>query len=251
MSNMLIYKPRGATYDLFNQRLSQQLAGLRAENNPDYNYSDHEHKALSPYDVFVGPPTDTSFGLSGVGVDKAIEKAGQEAVSSPGGTSVAPSGSIQELAKRIVDHPNITFDPPGTTQAPAQFQALSEGRPVQTGGGPGISSNLLGIIIGIADKFPIQISSYIRPEAGPAGHGAGRAVDIDGTDHSLGINGSDARSNKIVEAAISFIPDNGAFKLGFGRGNRTTPLSSIPGGGTKGTYDFDDNANHVHIQIDE
>jgi murein DD-endopeptidase MepM/ murein hydrolase activator NlpD len=91
MSGMLIYKPRGSTYDLFNQRISQQLAGLRAENNPDYNYGDYEHKALSPYDVYVGPPGDTSFGLSNIGVGQAVQQAGNTAATNSSGPGV-PSG---------------------------------------------------------------------------------------------------------------------------------------------------------------
>lgn len=245
MQGIALYKPPGTSYDAFNNHLSAELEGLGTEAK----WKDRDNK-LRPYDVFIKDPVAGTEGAVALGnaAGTATSSATAPGVVTTNGSSTKASGTIQELCQKIVSHPNITFDP---GRVRGQFEALSSGQPVQMGGGPGISANLLGIIVGIADRFPIQISSFIRPEAGPKGHGAGRAVDIDGTDRSLGINGSDARSNKIVEAAISMIPDDGSFKLGFGRGNRTTPLSSIPGGGTKGTYDFADNANHVHIQIDE
>lgn len=162
----------------------------------------------------------------------------------PGGPP--PSGTVQELAAQIYNHPSITFDYGKSGNIGTQFRILSEGGQLPMGC-PGSSprAELLGLIIGIANRFPIQISSFVRPGDGCGGHGGGFCVDIDGCDGSIGISGSDERSNKIVSTAIELMDTS--YSLGFGRGYRTTPLPPAPPG--KRVYDFNDNANHVHIQL--
>ena len=55
MQGFATYKPKGATYDLFNQDLSRELEGLRGEKNPGLEF--REDRRLSPYDVFEGLPS--------------------------------------------------------------------------------------------------------------------------------------------------------------------------------------------------
>lgn len=55
MQGMTFYKPKGQTLDIFNQTLSKDLEGLKAETDPKFGY--HEKTQLSPYDLFIGAPS--------------------------------------------------------------------------------------------------------------------------------------------------------------------------------------------------
>lgn len=155
MSGMLLYKPRGATYDLFNQRLSQQLAGLRSENNPEYNYSDHEHKALSPYDVFVGPPGDTSFGLSGVGVGAAVAQAGNTAATStttPTPTGTAGNGNVKMIWPTENHTVNSGYGPRGG--------GFHDGLDINSPSGSTVVAPLDGVVTPTNENFRQNIGGY-------------------------------------------------------------------------------------------
>lgn len=62
MQGFATYKPKGATYDLFNQDLSRELEGIRGEKNPGFEF--REDRRLSPYDIFEGEPSKNQ--LTGV-----------------------------------------------------------------------------------------------------------------------------------------------------------------------------------------
>lgn len=242
MQGIALYKPAGATYDAFNNHLSSELEKLGTEDK----WKDRANK-LTPYDVFIKDPTTTPTGTDTSNIASTAAQSSTSSdpsTSTPSGSSSVASGSLQELAGKVLNHPNVTFDP---GRVKSMFVDVAGGKSIPMGSGTAPDATLLGLVCGIADRMKIQISSWVRPEDGGQGHGGGRCVDIDGCDGSLGINGSDERSNKIVAAAIDLIPDDGSFTLGFGRGSRSTP---IPGGVRKGVYDFNDNPNHVHIQID-
>jgi hypothetical protein len=81
MQGRATYKPKGATLDLFNQALSKDFEGLRTEK---YFIED---KALSPYDVFVGVPSEDPDVVIGVGTPTA------PAPTTPG-TSGPPPGQL-------------------------------------------------------------------------------------------------------------------------------------------------------------
>jgi len=236
MQGVGLYKPAGYTYDVFNRELGNELQGLGQEAL----WTSRDDK-LMPYDVFLDDVNPNTAGASGIG-NSALS----------GSTSNGPStsviggivqGSVQDLCKQIVNHPNVSFDP---GRAQDQFKTFADGGTVPLSGGKTEpDKNLLGIVLTVANAMKIRISSFIRPES-PNSHGMGTCIDIWQIDGQA-TNGSDAAGNKMVEFVVNLIPDKGGFTIGFGRGLRQTPL---PGGGAKATYDFNDNANHVHMQID-
>lgn len=236
MQGIGLYKPAGYTYDVFNRELGNELQGLGQEAL----WTSRDDK-LSPYDVFLDPVNPNTAGAAGL-AGSAASSAG----SSGSSTSVIGgmvTGSVQDLCKQIVNHPNVSFDP---GRAQEQFKTFADGGSVPlTGGKTEPDKNLLGIVLAVANAMKIRISSFIRPES-PNSHGMGTCIDIWQMDGQA-TNGSDDAGNKMVNFVVNLIPDKGGFTIGFGRGNRTTPL---PGGGAKATYDFNDNANHVHMQVD-
>ena len=87
--------------------------------------------------------------------DKTKSAAGSgsgSTTSGPGAT--LPDGDVISLAKQIVDNPNITYDGD-------QFQNMANGQPAYTNSlGPiTVDKRLLQIILYIANKYPIYISS--------------------------------------------------------------------------------------------
>ena len=105
--------------------------------------------------------------------DKTKSAAGSgsgSTTSGPGAT--LPDGDVISLAKQIVDNPNITYDGD-------QFQNMANGQPAAYG--VTVDKRLLQVILYIAQKYPIYISSLVRedrPESWYSLHPVGEAVDI-------------------------------------------------------------------------
>lgn len=234
LQGVALYKPPGAMYDVFNQELSRELGAMGVENL----FTIRDNK-LNPYDVkFSDPDPSKSGGIAATAYNSASSTQPTGTYVNTGGK--AASGSVQELAQKIITHANITFDP---GRVRGQFETLASGQSIPlTAGKTEVDVRLLGLVIGAADQFHIQISSFIRPES-PTSHGAGFCIDIDFIDHKQ-TNGSDEHANKLVSAVIDMMDPS--WSIGFGRGTRSTPLPPHDG---KNVYDFPDNANHVHIQI--
>lgn len=233
MQGIALYKPAGYSYDIFNRELGNELQGLGQEAL--WNSRDEK---LNPYDVFLDEVDPNTAGIG----ETAVAASGSNGPS----TSVIGGivqGTVQDLCKQIVEHPNVSFDP---GRAQDQFKTFASGGTVPLAGGKTEpDKNLLGIVLSVANAMKIRISSFIRAES-PKSHGQGTCIDIWQID-GQGTNGSDAPGDKLVQFVVNLIPDKGGFTIGFGRGNRTTPL---PGGGAKATYDFLDNPNHIHMQVD-
>jgi hypothetical protein len=234
LQGVALYKPTGATYDAFNQELSKELGAMGQETL----FTRRDDK-LNPYDVVYADPDPSKAGnIASTAYTSASST--QPTGTYVGGTGKFVSGKVQDLAQKIITHPNITFDP-GNPRG--QFETLANGGSVPLSmGKTEVDVRLLGLVVGAADQFPIQISSFIRPES-PTSHGAGFCIDIDYIDHKQ-TNGSDELANKLVSAVIDMMDTS--WSIGFGRGTRSTPLPPANG---KNVYDFPDNPNHVHIQI--
>ena len=105
--------------------------------------------------------------------DKTKSAAGSGSGSTTSGPGAAlPDGDVISLAKQIVDNPNITYDGD-------QFQNMANGQPAAYG--VTVDKRLLQVILYIAQKYPIYISSLVRedrPESWYSLHPVGEAVDI-------------------------------------------------------------------------
>ena len=105
--------------------------------------------------------------------DKTKSATGTGSGSTTSGPGAAlPDGDVISLAKQIVDNPNITYDGD-------QFQNMANGQPAAYG--VTVDKRLLQVILYIAQKYPIYISSLVRedrPESWYSLHPVGEAVDI-------------------------------------------------------------------------
>ncbi|MFS8120688.1 MAG: hypothetical protein ACMG55_19700, partial [Microcoleus sp.] len=113
---------------------------------------------------------------------------------SPGGTpatttdTTLPTGTTKELAQKILDNANITFQ---TTVERAAMGIIAQTGKGTTCGSPVVSPKLLSVILAIADKYKVVVGVVVDGHNCNGGfHPKGAAVDINGINPLLGGGGT-------------------------------------------------------------
>ena len=160
--------------------------------------------------------------------------------SGPG--AALPDGDVISLAKQIVDNPNITYDGD-------QFQNMANGQPAAYG--VTVDKRLLQVILHIAKKYPIYISSLVRedsPDAWYSLHPVGEAVDIAMINGTATTGGDQNAIDMLQYLLDSKVLPQGAGIGQEGCGNRAG--SGMDGKlSSAGLVPHDDTCNHVHLAL--
>ncbi len=160
-------------------------------------------------------------------------------------SSVSVDGTVQELAKRLVDSGKLS-DQDGRYMS--QIKALANGN-----GSCKINPTILKMLVGIIEEgHTITMSSLNRrctgvlTASGSASYhyrdGGGHAVDVVSFD-GQGTNGGNAASVNYLKLALKYIPSGsgvGQFQAGGCGASFDFP---------EGISNFADSCNHVHIQV--
>ena len=160
--------------------------------------------------------------------------------SGPG--AALPDGDVISLAKQIVDNPNITYDGD-------QFQNMANGQPAAYG--VTVDKRLLQVILYMAQKYPIYISSLVRedtPDAWYSLHPVGEAVDV-AMINGAATTGGDQNAIDLLQYLIDgkALPQNAGIGQE-GCGNRAG--SGMDGKlSSAGLVPHDDTCNHVHLAL--
>ena len=177
--------------------------------------------------------------------DKTKSAAGSgsgSTTSGPGAT--LPDGDVISLAKQIVDNPNITYDGD-------QFQNMANGQPAYTNSlGPiTVDKRLLQIILYIANKYPIYISSLVRDNTNNYSlHPLGEAVDIAMINGTATTGGDQNAIDMLQYLLDGKVLPQGAGVGQEGCGNRAG--SGMDGKLTSaGLVPHDDSCDHVHLAL--
>jgi hypothetical protein len=162
--------------------------------------------------------------------------------SGPGAT--LPDGDVISLAKQIVDNPNITYDGD-------QFQKMANGQPayVNEDGEITVDKKLLQIILYIANKYPIYISSLVRDKTNNYSlHPLGEAVDI-AMINGTATTGGDQNAIDMLQ----YLLDGKVLPQGAGVGQEGCGNRAGSGMDSKlasaGLVPHDDSCDHVHLAL--
>jgi hypothetical protein len=178
---------------------------------------------------------------------------GSGGLTTQGAVGDIPAGSTQELAQRILDHPNISFQVmPVQENYMKRIASTGKG---DTCGSPTVSPTLLGVILALAEKYKIVVGVVVDGHSCNNGfHPKGMAVDLNGVNP---INGTGGTGNRIEWSA----QEQGILKRFY---EDAGPLLSKAGGGGlgqigcfKGTKPtkatgvayFNDTCHHIHMDV--
>lgn len=178
-----------------------------------------------------------------------------------GGVGDIPQGTTQELAQKILSHPNIDFQ-----VKPAQRDAMltiSQGGRATQCDGPKVSPVLLGVLLAMAEKYKIVVGVLVDGHECDGGfHPKGMAADLNGVKPLVGNTGSTGNSipggggkfdltaaqEKLVRefyndlgALLSQIGGGGMGQIGCFSGTKPTKANGV-------TY-FDDTCHHIHFDV--
>lgn len=183
--------------------------------------------------------------LGGSGATSSTNTDSSEDTTSTDPTSTMPSGSAQELAKKIVDSGKVS----GDSRYMGQIKAVANGD-----NSCHVSEKVLGLIVALSEKHTLHISSLNRKctnqltASGTGSHhyanGGGRAVDfsmVDGVAMTYSGRAKDIARDVFNEAA-QILPKNA--ELG------QINSCGVDGVNTNGiTKIVTDACNHIHIGI--
>lgn len=166
-----------------------------------------------------------------------------------------PTGTTQELAKRILNHPNISFQvEPRQSEAMEYIAKTGRGREC---GAPAVSSTLLGVLLAAAEKYKIVIGVLVDGHACNNGfHPKGMAVDINGV-NPLPSSSAAGTGNRIEWTAAEqpilrqFYNDVGPLLNqvgGGGLGQIQCFSGSKPAPAPNVSY-FNDTCHHIHLDV--
>lgn len=163
-----------------------------------------------------------------------------------------PSGTVQQLAQRLLDNPKITFDYGSRGYVAKPFKDLAAGQLASNNNSCAptqVSISILQEILLLAEKHTVNISSLTTDHSCNEEHTLGRAVDInilDGQHLGSGTTSNQTSlyntqlSNTLMTDALPALPSGSSFGDCDG--------SAIPTNGKKITF-FPDNCNHVHTHV--
>lgn len=201
-------------------------------------------EALLRYRFYIKDTVNKKALLCRSGIDEdsceelGFNSGGEDSTPTPG---TLPSGTAQELAKRIVESGKVT----GDSRYMQQIQAVADGN-----GDCHVNPTILGLIASLSSKFEIYITSLNRrctgvlTASGEASYhyadGGGHAVDI-GIVDGVKSTGATPKDLALINEALGVLPSGS----GIGQSEcRSTPLT-LPEGITQ----FKDDCNHIHIQV--
>lgn len=196
------------------------------------------------FDTRLATIDDCYYGEEDSCKDIGISSPQEQGGSASAGT-VNVDGTVQELAKRLVDSGKLS-DQDGRYMS--QIKALANGD-----GSCSVNPTILKMLVGIIEEgHTITMSSLNRrctgvlTASGTASYhyreGGGHAVDVVSFD-GQGTNGGNAASVKYLKLALKYIPSGsgvGQFQAGGCGASFDFP---------EGISNFADSCNHVHIQV--
>lgn len=170
-----------------------------------------------------------------------------------------PNGTPQELAKKILDNPNISFQIP--SERTAMENIAKTGKATECGA-PTMPSSTLGIILAAAQKYKIVVGVLVD------GHGCtdqyhpkGLAVDLNGVstiDGSVSTGrfitpdnyASSSEQNKLLR---QFYGDMGKLvaQAGGGALGQKPCFGSTPPPTVGGVNYYPDSCDHLHVQVNK
>lgn len=170
---------------------------------------------------------------------KACEDLGFGSSTSSGGSASdsSVSGTAQELAKEILDNDKINKSGRVVME---DLQQTADGK--NSHGDSSLSRKLLAALVALGKEHSYTISSLTGNGSGHSDgskHYDGNAVDISALD-GVATNGSDKQAQTIVTITGKLLPKGTEFGLGSNRAAIELP---------PGMTSFDDNPNHVHIEV--
>jgi hypothetical protein len=161
------------------------------------------------------------------------------------------SGTVKELAQKLLDEKNVTYDP-GMI---AQIQGMANGVDPTNCGIP-TSTVILGYLVALGQTHKVQVSNFVDPppmNGAVCGspHASGCAVDIDFFDGNK-LTGQDPSSLALYKAALAIFPTSQKVRFGTGGslGSGGLSLDAIGATGRTNVSTFGDNPNSVHTDLD-
>lgn len=188
-----------------------------------------------------------------VGLENPVE--GNAPAASSGGGAV-PTGTTQELAKKILAHPNIRFQ-----VEPLQrnyMQNIADTGRGTTCGSPAINPKMLGVLLAAAEKYKIYVGVVVDGHAcDQFNHPKGLAADINGINPLDNWDGGTGRqlhwNAKDMEIITRFYNDMGQLIKSAGGGGLgqddcfTNGYKPIKVDGVR--YFGRDGCNHLHLDV--
>jgi hypothetical protein len=166
-----------------------------------------------------------------------------------------PTGTTKELAQKILDSPNISFQTPGERDAMEYIASTGHAR---TCGNTSTSPKILGILLAAASKYKIVIGVLTdghgcTSDSQTHAHAKGLAADINGVNPLSGSGGTgnmidagELQSNSVVK---QFYGDLGNIVAQAGGGEiGQVQCVSNPDKNAKVHY-FNDVCNHIHVDV--
>lgn len=181
----------------------------------------------------------------------------QEQVQESANLGNIPSGTAQELAKKILNNKNISFQTPAGRDAMEYIASTGHAR---TCGNKSISPLILGILLSAASNYKLVVGVLTdghgcNSDPYTKAHSKGLAVDVNGVNPINGggggtgnfITAADYKSNKLLRDLYEDLGDIVA-QAGGGELGQIQCFSSPPKKNAKVHY-FNDACNHLHIDV--
>ncbi len=169
--------------------------------------------------------------------------------------STIPTGTAKELAQKILDNANITFQ---TAVERAAMQTIAQTGKGTTCGSPVVSPNLLGVLLAIADKYKVVVGVLVDGHNCNGGfHPKGSAADLNGINPLTGGGGTgnfispgDYSSNQAL-LTQAYVDIAKIISGGGGGGMGQIQCFGSPPSlaGISGVNVFNDSCNHLHIDV--
>lgn len=191
--------------------------------------------------------------------DGSDESQGASASSGSGGFV---SGDTMQLAKQILASPNVKFQV--EPQQRKWFEEISATGKQSGCGGVAISPRLMGVILGISQKYKITIGVLVNGhDCDQWQHPKGLAVDFNGvvsldgkqatTNNGHNIEPGDLRANPLMKSFISdlskIIMEGGGGKIGQYNTWSVQNVDLAPGIDVQ--FAAGDTPNHLHVEVNK
>lgn len=186
-----------------------------------------------------------------LGIQDPTKRSNSNAVTGSVGT--LPTGSVQELAKQVLNNPNISFQVEPTQRKALEY--IAETGKARNCGNKTVSPKLLSVLLAAAAKYKIVVGVLVDGHGcDDDSHPLGLAADLNGVNPLSGSGGTgrfitpqDYRSNALLK---KFYEDIGDLIAQSG-GGRMGQHQCFNGAAPKNSnlYYFNDACNHLHIDV--
>jgi hypothetical protein len=167
-----------------------------------------------------------------------------------------PQGTAQELAQKIVDHPNIRFQLDYQEAAMRYVAANGKGRDC---GAPNVDPRLLGLMLVAAEKYKMTYGVMVDGHSCNSGfHPRGMAIDINGI---VKLDGSASTANggnnirwtgdemALLKEFYDVMGQTMSTELGGGGFGQIQCFRGVKPVRANGVSYFDDTCHHIHMDI--